>query len=64
MNLSVKESLRLDKFISSVQERINDEQNNELIANSSDPSRSPISGSAFALVPIRESTSSRRGNRK
>ena len=71
MQLSVKESKRLDKFISSFHKRIIDEQNNEphsavshRIVKSSDPSRSPIPGSVSGSVPIRESTSSRRRKRK
>ena len=66
MNLSVKESKRLENFISSVLKRLNDEQNNEShsaastrIVDFSDPLRSPIPGSAAASVTIRESTSSR-----
>ena len=71
MNLSVNESKRLEKFISSVQKRIIVEQNNEphsaastRIVNSSYPSRSPIPGSPAGSAPIRESTARKRRKRK
>ena len=62
MNLSIKETRKVNKFIESVKKRINDEQSSDV--NSSDPSRSPIPGSAAGSAPIRESISSKRRKRK
>ena len=66
MSLSIKETRKLNKFIESVKKRINDEQNSDphsaastRIVNSSDPSRSPIPGSAAGSAPIRETISSK-----
>ena len=69
--LSVNEPKRLDKFMSSVQKRVTNEQNSEphsaastRIVESSNPSWSQTSGSVVVSKTISESISSERRKRK
>ena len=71
MNLSVKESQKLEKFISSVKKRLICEQNSEphsaespRIVEFSDPSRRSVPGSVDGTISNSESVSSQRRKRK